>query len=947
MPSFNLSARFPRSSSGREQPPAVHGPPSSLGRAASLSHSTSFRDERTGSGGPKGEEFLDYAGESQPESPSTPKRRFSFARPRRSNTVAVASTARSTTSGSSSRSFFLRGRNNMLAKTAQSQPPRVVSAPTIYQSPGPPGGSLHSASADDDEVLETLREAAAKSIGITLPTDELFPGNRVSFGDPPSETKTVKQRSGGVRFQEPGDSRGYSASFPISVEAVPPFPCLFSLIESRIGFTSTVSKYCAPPPLVTLLGSTKSTARHWKPRHLALTSVTTLGPNSTKDEAVYIRTDYLHLFKGSSPNDREVDRLLLTGNSAATLPDEQDNLWDRQCVIKVNGYHAKVVKQDEEGTFIPQGEMVWLLQCPDSHNMQKWLVSIRNAVLNHRCWQAGLTKRSGTPSGMTTVRSLIEGALTPDGPGSEDMTSEDESLIVPKPRPHTSLGILTNQPKSLGLRGLFINHQSSVPSSPIVAERHDWKSQNASCASSPAHPGIFPVPKALSSPIGGARSSLTTSTLEVSQGSSLTSVEERSTLFPPEEDPHSDFMVSVPPSALVIEDGQGRASSEIAVNDAVSVMSKPSPRVPAPSLEEQMAPTAVPARLLVSVPITPVEERFFDFSSVGVNGPKRARPTNPRVVSLSTNTFEGDRERENFQRFLASPSYNPSILGTSPLRGMVASASTSLPPPPRSRRATTSYGTSSHPFTKGGRASPRLVHSRSRSSLDTHLGVSSALDTSSPSITRDLSGTNIPKRLTSLSGLGTRERPPDSGSGEDGHQRNGSDLSNISEVPTSRHHRRHNSDEAGSSRRGSSASRGRSRLDNLPVVVPRPRAPGGPLDSVDTVVYNPSKLPWRQAQGSEITSLGVTSQDEAQTHSSSAQLSIEISSSHSTRSVQSHSTDVSNDACITPTSTESLSPIQSNPPYIHPYAALSLHSFGIHGQRESSISLTASQAANA
>ena len=202
----------------------------------------------------------------------------------------------------------------------------------------------------------------------------------------------MRQRNGAVRFQEPGVSGVRSESPSMNSEPLPPFPCLLSSLKPHIRCTSAVSKYCAPLPFVSFLGPNKGSTRHWKSRHLVLTSVTYPATNSAPDQRVYMRTDYLHLFQGSFPDDKEVDRLLLTDHSAAMLPNERDNLGDRQCVVKVNGHNAKGIKQNERGTLILQSEAVWYFQCPDIQTMQNWLVSIRDAILNYRY----LTSTSGS-----------------------------------------------------------------------------------------------------------------------------------------------------------------------------------------------------------------------------------------------------------------------------------------------------------------------------------------------------------------------------------------------------------------------------------------------------------------------------------------------------------------------------------------------------------------------
>ena len=211
MPSLSLSTRFsrPRSASAREQvqsplspwlsaehsdylsqPPVPLKSPVSLEQAGPSSHSVSVINGRMARG-LKEAEYSDEGGDelilsrskplrqsstvlgSEPRSPmirgsSPPKRSFSFTRPRRSHTVKATSVPRSTaTPETGSRSLLSRGRHSMLSKAIlNSPPPRVVSAPTISQSPGSPRRSPHSVPVDDDRELDMLREAAARSIGI-------------------------------------------------------------------------------------------------------------------------------------------------------------------------------------------------------------------------------------------------------------------------------------------------------------------------------------------------------------------------------------------------------------------------------------------------------------------------------------------------------------------------------------------------------------------------------------------------------------------------------------------------------------------------------------------------------------------------------------------------------------------------------------------------------------
>ena len=543
-----------------------------------------------------------------------------------------------------------------------------------------------------------------------------------------------------------------------------------------------------------------------------------------------------------------------------------------------------------------------------------------------------------------TVRSRIERALTPDILGGDYGTSDDESQTVPVFRPHTSLSVHTNTSKPRGLRGLFIStqHNLSSPSTP-----------DASRTVSPSRPSVSSSFSPPSPSAEGTRLSMTGSTPEVSQDLSLTSVDEGSVSFSFEGVPPTKSRTITPVStsgSLSIMAREGRVSSEASPKDTVITASKPDTPNSTVLPEAQVASVAVPAHLLVGVPITPAEERLPD-CSLGMNGAKRNRLMNPRTLYPSTNPIEGDREREDFQRFLASPSYNPSILGPSLLRGMTQAISSSLPPPPRSRRATTSGGLS-HLSTGSGRASPSLVQPRSRGSLDMYpaadandsgrhktlsMGRTDGESKMSDSCVDPVDFSMSPRSVR-LSPSGIDDSSPHSGTGPNQPCQ---DALNPS-VSDALHHRR-NSGQENRPRHSSSPSIHRNRLSSLPKMTPQPAEIL--VASGDTVVYNPSNRsipPWRQTQISPVPRLRSLSQGKTDTHFAPGPDSIRMSSSYSVHSFQSHTTNISNEGSITPIST---SPAQSYPsPYIRPDATTSSHSFGIRERDDDSVSLAGDQA---
>lgn len=144
-----------------------------------------------------------------------------------------------------------------------------------------------------------------------------------------------------------------------------------------------MSKYVAPKPLLALLSSLKRSPRAWKSRHLVFTSISSTF-NSRRVKNLLVRTNILHLFKGSFPDDREVDRLLITEFSRVFVPDDHPNIAGRQCVLKAVGYSAKELRRDSSGALVLKGETTWMFQCPDSQAMKEWVLSIRNVIRNDK-----------------------------------------------------------------------------------------------------------------------------------------------------------------------------------------------------------------------------------------------------------------------------------------------------------------------------------------------------------------------------------------------------------------------------------------------------------------------------------------------------------------------------------------------------------------------------------
>lgn len=89
---------------------------------------------------------------------------------------------------------------------------------------------------------------------------------------------------------------------------------------------------------------------------------------------------FLHLFKGSFPDDKEIDRIQIIDSGHISVPDDRTEIAGRQCVLQIMGYDAKLRKRDAKGGITLGTEATWLFQCPDSQMMQKWVLSVKTAI---------------------------------------------------------------------------------------------------------------------------------------------------------------------------------------------------------------------------------------------------------------------------------------------------------------------------------------------------------------------------------------------------------------------------------------------------------------------------------------------------------------------------------------------------------------------------------------
>ncbi|PPR05352.1 hypothetical protein CVT24_007966 [Panaeolus cyanescens] len=303
-------------------------------------------------------------------------------------------------------------------KFGKRRPPSVRQAPTPIILPG----VLEIGTFQDEELEERnrLREIAAHAIGLRpyVPSEETHSREDSSATEDEEEERTPIVRSTDTRIlgyipnsgsapniagRSPHDSSlsitvpgsqnstngngryrsgsmivSHSSNHTVPFAPIPPFPTTLSSLNAfRTSAVGLYPKYYPPSSLRIF-----ALSKHWKTRFLVLTSPTTL---LTRGRGPAV--SYLHLFKSSNPDDKELERLEINENSVVFVAEEE--VGGKKQVIKVGGVDVGAMRREylhEEG-----GHTMWLLHISDSQDAQNWISNIKNSILGQRTVRAGLT----------------------------------------------------------------------------------------------------------------------------------------------------------------------------------------------------------------------------------------------------------------------------------------------------------------------------------------------------------------------------------------------------------------------------------------------------------------------------------------------------------------------------------------------------------------------------
>ncbi|KXN88189.1 hypothetical protein AN958_07648, partial [Leucoagaricus sp. SymC.cos] len=283
----------------------------------------------------------------------------------------------------------------------------------------------------------------------------------VAATSPPPPMPVGRYRSGSLM-----GSGGHSRSNSVNLTPVPTYPATVSSLAQWQQRAGMIPKYYPPSSLRIFA---LSNSKNWKARYITLTSPTAI-ITRTKTPAV----SYLHLFKGSGAEEKELERLVINEDSVVFVSD--DEVGGRRHVIKVGGIEGGAFKK--ELNVEESGRTMWFLQIEDQAESQQWITGIKNSILNQRAIRAGLLPAAGTNFGVNEPRGDIDVMLsmraqgfitshsnarqqhgTPPSAVSATPHPEQNFTYAPSISEH-SLRSQASSPKTVGiavttLRGLF------------------------------------------------------------------------------------------------------------------------------------------------------------------------------------------------------------------------------------------------------------------------------------------------------------------------------------------------------------------------------------------------------------------------------------------------------------------------------------------------------------
>lgn len=182
-----------------------------------------------------------------------------------------------------------------------------------------------------------------------------------------SESTSAQPSAGRLRS---GSMLVRSPTMTTTVDPIPSFPSTVLALTLFRQSSGMYPKYYPPSSLRIF-----ALSKNWKNRFLVLTS-----PAKLVTRGQIPAVSYLHLFKSSSPDEKELERLEINEDSVVFVAEEE--VGGRRQVIKVGGTDVGAMKK--EYTYDEGGYTMWLLQITDQAEAQQWITNIKSTILGQR-----------------------------------------------------------------------------------------------------------------------------------------------------------------------------------------------------------------------------------------------------------------------------------------------------------------------------------------------------------------------------------------------------------------------------------------------------------------------------------------------------------------------------------------------------------------------------------
>lgn len=190
---------------------------------------------------------------------------------------------------------------------------------------------------------------------------------------PTSHRKNDTNASNGGTWENPA---------PSSEHQFPAFSAQLSSFEPYIRKAALVQKH-NPASLLAF-----GLSRQWKSRFIILTAPPQAkAPSSNTSQSFapprkVTSSHYLHLFKSSAPNEREIERLEINSDSLAFVSDEETA--GKRSAVKIVGLDIGAKRVETPGIVSEQSQTMWLILFADALDSQNWIADLKNVINAHK-----------------------------------------------------------------------------------------------------------------------------------------------------------------------------------------------------------------------------------------------------------------------------------------------------------------------------------------------------------------------------------------------------------------------------------------------------------------------------------------------------------------------------------------------------------------------------------